>query len=123
MSELYWLGVLGNLHDFGEVVVVLSILALCVLGFWTITFGSDYDEPFKKIKRKFKCSIYALVFGATICLFIPSTKSLLIIYGVGGTIDYVRENKDANKIPDKCIKAIDKYLDDALKEDKDKDKE
>lgn len=123
MSELYWLGVLGNLHDFGEVVVVLSFLALCVLGFWTITFGSDYDEPFKKIKRKFKCSIYALVFGATICLFIPSTKSLLIIYGVGGTIDYVRENKDANKIPDKCIKAIDKYLDDALKEDKDKDKE
>lgn len=123
MSELYWFGVLGNLHDFGEVVVVLSILALCVLGFWTITFGSDYDEPFKKIKRKFKCSIYALVFGATICLFIPSTKSLLIIYGVGGTIDYVRENKDANKIPDKCIKAIDKYLDDALKEDKDKDKE
>lgn len=117
------MGVLGNLHDFGEVVVVLSILALCVLGFWTITFGSDYDEPFKKIKRKFKCSIYALVFGTTICLFIPSTKSLLIIYGVGGTIDYVRENKDANKIPDKCIKAIDKYLDDALKEDKDKDKE
>lgn len=123
MSELYWLGVLGNLHDFGEVVVVLSILALCVLGFWTITFGSYYDEPFKKIKRKFKCSIYALVFGATICLFIPSTKSLLIIYGVGGTIDYVRENKDANKIPDKCVKALDKYLDDALKEDKDKDKE
>ena len=118
MSELYWLGVLGNLHDFGEVVVVLSILALCVLGIWTISLGSDYDEPFKKIKRKFKCSIYALVFGATICLFIPSTKNLLIIYGVGGTIDYLKENKDANKIPDKCVKALDKYLDDSLKEDK-----
>lgn len=48
MSELYWLGVLGNLHDFGEVVVVLSILALCVLGIWTISLGSDYDEPFKR---------------------------------------------------------------------------
>lgn len=52
------------------------------------------------------------------CVFIPSTKNLLIIYGVGGTIDYVKENKVANKIPDKCIKALDKYLDDALKEDK-----
>ena len=121
MSELYWLGVLGNLHDFGEVVVVLSILALWVLGIVTISLGSDYDEPFKKIKRKFKCSIYALVFGATICLFIPSTKNLLIIYGVGGTIDYLKENKDANKIPDKCVKALDKYLDDALKEYKDND--
>lgn len=52
------------------------------------------------------------------CVFIPSPKSLLIIYGVGGTIDYLKENKDANKIPDKCIKVLDKYLDDALKEDK-----
>lgn len=122
MSELYWLGVLGNLHDLGEVVVFLSIIVLCGLGIWTITIGSDcYDEPFKKIKRMFKCSIYALVFGVTICVFIPSTKSLLIIYGVGGTIDYLKENKDANKIPDKCIKALDKYLDDALKEDKDKE--
>lgn len=101
----------------------LSFLVLCGLGIWTLTFGSDYVEPFKVIKRKFKCSLYALVFGATICVFIPSTKNLLIIYGVGGTIDYLKENKDANKIPDKCIKALDKYLDDALKEDKDKDNE
>lgn len=121
MSELYWLGVLGNLHACGEFVVFLSILVLLGLGIWTITFGSDYEEPFKITKRKVKCSIYALVFGATICVFIPSTKSLLIIYGVGGTISYLKENKDANKIPDKCIKALDKYLDDALKEDKDKE--
>lgn len=118
MSELYWLGVLGNLHDCGEVVVILSILVLLGLVIWTITFGSEYDESFKKIKRIFKCSIYAFVFGITICIFIPSTKSLFIIYGVGGTIDYLKENKNANKIPDKFIKALDKYIDDALKEDK-----
>lgn len=123
MSELYWLGVLGNLHDCGEVVFILSIIVLFGLGLWTFMFGSDYDEPFEKIKRNIKCSIYALVFGITICVFIPSTKSLLIIYGVGGTIDYLKENKNANKIPDKCIKALDKYLDDALNEDKDKYKE
>lgn len=123
MSELYWLNVLGNLHSCGELVVFASVLVLLGLGIWAITFGSEYDEPFKKIKRKVKCSIYALVFGTTICVFIPSTKNLLIIYGVGGTIDYIKENKDANKIPDKCIKALDKYLDDALKEDTDKDKE
>lgn len=121
MSELYWLDVLGNLHSCGEVAVILSIIVLLGLGIWTFTFGSDYDEPFKKIKIMFKHSIYAFVFGATISVFIPSTKSLLIIYGVGGTIDYLKDNKDANKIPDKCIKALDKYLDDALKEDKDKE--
>lgn len=121
MSELYWLVVLGNLHSCGEVVLLLSILVLFGLGMLIFIAGDDYNEPFKEIKSTFKFSIFALVFGATICLFIPSTKNLLIIYGVGGTIDYLKENKDANKIPDKCVKALDKYLDDALKEDKDND--
>lgn len=67
--------------------------------------------------------MFAIVLGVVMAIFIPSKKNLLIIYGVGGTIDYLKENKDANKIPDKCVKALDKYLDDALKEDKDKDKE
>lgn len=117
MSELYWLNVLGELNSCGQFVVFLSIIALIGLGIWIVTYNYD-DELFEKIKRMFKRSIYALVFGMTICVFIPSTKSLLIIYGVGGTIDYVKENNVANKIPDKCIKALDKYLDDALKEDK-----
>lgn len=63
--------------------------------------------------------MFAIVLGVVMAIFIPSQKNLLIIYGVGGTIDYL----NANKIPDKCVKALDKYLDDALKEDKDKDKE
>lgn len=65
--------------------------------------------------------MFAVVFGVVMTIFILSQKNLLIIYGVGGTIDYLKENKDANKIPDKCVKALDKYLDDALKEDKDKE--
>lgn len=121
MSELYWLDVLGNLHSCGEVVVILSILVLFGLGIWIFIAGDDYNEPFKEIKSMFKCSIFALVFGTTICLFIPSKNNLLIIYGVGETIDFLKENKVANKIPDKCVKDIDKYLDDALKEDKDND--
>lgn len=44
MSELYWLGVLGNLHSCGEVVVLLSILVLCGLGIWTIIVGDEYDN-------------------------------------------------------------------------------
>lgn len=118
MSELYWLDVLGNLQSCGEFVVFLSMLVLVVLGIFKITSNSDCDESFEKTKRTFKLSIYALAFGITIYVFIPSRTNLLIIYGVGGTIDYFKENKDANKIPDKCIKALDKYLDDALKEDK-----
>lgn len=123
MSELYWLGVLGKLHNFGEVIVALSVLAMLFLAFILVTTTLDgYDKPPICLKL-LKLSAVSTLIGFLMCVFIPSTKSLLIIYGVGGTIDYVKENKVANKIPDKCIKALDKYLDDVLKEDKDKDKE
>lgn len=122
MSELYWLGVLGNLHDFGVAVAILSgLVILFVSVFFTVP--RVYDNDYSKEKKALKYSLVSFLVSLLVCSFVPSTKNLLIIYGVGGTIDYVKENKDANKIPDKCIKALDKYLDDALKEDKDKDME
>ena len=121
MSELYWLNVLGNLHELCGVVVFLCIFVLAASGIWVFLCSTDGEKPSPIIKKVFKGSFFVIVFGAIMAIFIPSTKNLLIIYGVGGTIDYVKENKDANKIPDKCIKALDKYLDDALKGDKDKE--
>lgn len=123
MSELYWLGVLGNLHGLCEVIVIFSALTMILLSFIFIISNLDGFETPPMCLKILKLSAASTLIGFLMYAFIPSTKSLLIIYGVGGTIDYVKENKDANKIPDKCIKALDKYLDDALKEDKDKDKE
>lgn len=121
MSELYWLNVLGYLHDVGGAIAVLSLLVSLSLGFWLFMCATDGEETLPIIKKVFKGSLFAIVLGVVMAIFIPSTKNLLTIYGVGGTIDYLKENKDANKIPDKCVKALDKYLDDALKEDKDND--
>lgn len=121
MSELYWLGVLGSLHEICGAIAVVSLLVCAALGLWFFMCSTDVEEPSPIIKKVFKGTLFAIVLGVVMTIFIPSTKNLLIIYGVGGTIDYLKENKDANKIPDKCIKALDKYLDDALKEDKDKE--
>ena len=118
MSELYWLGVLGNLHSLGEGLAILSFLAMLVLSFILFVSNLDGCEVPPICLKILKLSVVSTLIGFLMCVLIPSTKSLFIIYGVGGTIDYIKENKDANKIPDKCIKALDKYLDDALKEDK-----
>jgi hypothetical protein len=40
------------------------------------------------------------------------------MYGVGKIIDYVKENKELTNIPDKCIKALDMWLDKQLEEEK-----
>ena len=49
-------------------------------------------------------------------MFIPSTEQLYMIYGVGGTIDYLKENPTAKELPDKCIKALDTWVDNLNKE-------
>ena len=35
----------------------------------------------------------------------------MLIYGVGGTVDYIKANPTAKKLPDKCINALDKWVD------------
>lgn len=60
------------------------------------------------------------VIAAMASIFIPSTKEMLLIYGVGGTIDYIRKNDTAKQLPDKCIKVLDcfadKYIDEPKKD-------
>jgi hypothetical protein len=50
-------------------------------------------------------------------IFTPSQRDAYLIWGLGGTIDYLRENPTANQIPDKCIKLLDKWVTDELEND------
>lgn len=115
MSELYWLYVLGSLHEGLYGLAVLSFICSCVCVF--IYFVSLQDS--EKIDKRFKVvTKYILPMAVIIsmlgAMFIPDTKSLYIIYGVGGTLDYLKENKTAKQIPDKAILALDKYLNEQL---------
>lgn len=41
-----------------------------------------------------------------------------MIYGVGGTIDYIKENPASKQLPDKCVKILDKWVDEQLQKEK-----
>ena len=56
-------------------------------------------------------SCIVLLSVSTINTFIPSTKDAYIIYGVGGTFDYLKNDEKAKEFPDKVIEAADLYLD------------
>ena len=47
----------------------------------------------------------------------------LMVYGIGGTIDYIKSNDTSKQLPDKCVKALDKYLDNLTKEEEQKENE
>ena len=43
-----------------------------------------------------------------------------MIFGVGGTIDYIKSNETINQLPDKCVKALDAWVE-SLNQNKYKD--
>lgn len=51
---------------------------------------------------------------------IPSTKDALLIYGLGGSLDYIKGNDTAKKLPEKAIMALDRYLEELNKDKKEK---
>ena len=123
MSELYWLYVLGNLNGFCKFFIVLSIIAfvVCVI-FYLVPQDEDFGFPLarKYIVKFIRFTLLPILIISTIGnTFIPDTKTLYVIYGVGGTLDYLKENKTAKQIPDKAILVLDKYLNEKL-EDNDK---
>ena len=50
-------------------------------------------------------------------IFTPTTKEALMIYGVGGTLDYVQSNEKIQQLPDKIVDAIDLFIEDYLPND------
>lgn len=116
MNDLYIITILGN---FSVLLIIISLLCLFT-GVWiyctVVSIASVYDtQEEKEAQRHSKIKANRLLITGFIilllCCFIPSTKEMYAIYGIGGVIDYVKDNKKAKKLPDKVIDALDKYLD------------
>lgn len=124
MNEIYWMTVVGNLST--ALMVVWIVALIIVLGMLLVLAASEGDViddedsahiSFKWLKRFVVCGVIAAMAN----IFIPTTKELLYIYGVGGTIDYIKTNDTAKQLPDKCIKALDRFADKYIDEpEKDK---
>ena len=124
MNEIYWMTVIGNLSTALTVVWIVALIIVVVMLFVLLVSEGDVVEDkddaltfFKWLKRFVVCGVIA----AMASIFIPSTKEMLLIYGVGGTIDYIKTNDTAKQLPDKCIKALDRFADKYIDEpEKDK---
>ena len=115
MNEIYWITRFDALNAIFIMTLVISSVILVMTVFrWLVNCDEDYD--FKKKARKncektMKIFIIPFIIGLLGVTFIPTTKEALLIYGVGGTIDYLKSNPTAKQLPDKCVKALDKWVD------------
>lgn len=128
MNEFYWI---TRLDSIDKLLVAFAVIAAIVLIVGLIGFGVTYDddefdsddEGIKKMRNYFKktaiISLIVFIAVSTINTFIPSTKDAYVIYGVGGTFDYLKTNETAKQLPDKVVMAIDSYLDSKIEEQTD----
>lgn len=120
MSEIYWITVLGNLSNLFVVTCVCFglVTAGIAVSMWIEAYEEEDRKPFYKW---IKCCGIAFIVTSLMAIFTPSKQDLYAIYGIGGVIDYVQSNETAKQLPDKTIKALDKWLDEINKENNDAD--
>ena len=134
MNEIYWITRLTIICNFLTTIATLGFVISVVIGAFAMQnrFAADnYEEDdkyynchmqrFKIFLNYFKRSIIVALVLTFINIFIPTKNEVLLIYGVGGTIDYIKSNDTAKQLPDKCIKALDKRVEN-LNEEKKQDK-
>ena len=136
MNEIYWITRLGAICNFLTAVAVISFL----ISAFTVVFvvcnrieannyekGGEnwnyYMQRFKMFLSYFKRLIFVAIVACFINFFIPTTNEALMIYGIGGTIDYVKSNETAKQLPDKYIKVLDKWVENLTKEENQKQNE
>ena len=109
MSELYWLTRLEYIQNF--LVIVMSVSGIALFISFIMWLMANYVEEAKLMLKWVIGTFATLVISSLIFVFVPSTKEALLIWGIGSTIDYIQENETAKQLPDKCINALNDWVD------------
>jgi hypothetical protein len=112
MWTIYFISKLDTIINVTSVAAAICaafIFFLCIIGY------IEDDKPLLRIAKKIILPFFIFF---TIAIFTPSTRTAFAMFGVGEIIDYVKENKELTNLPDKCIKALDIWLDKQLEEEK-----
>lgn len=122
MVELYWITRIAALSDMGAIILYVTSIVGAIVGFFfgigLLTADSRYDREefynsmlYQAVKKYFKHWFVAFIIGLFIVEFAPTKKELITIYGLGGTIDYIKSNDKAKELPDKVVDALTRYID------------
>lgn len=124
MSTLYWITVLENVYQVASVLCLLSLATTLILAVGRFGCNDAFEKNTIKLLGK-ALKVTSSIFAVTtiLCIFTPSKEDLYLIYGVGETMDYLKENPTAKQLPDKYIKAIDKWVDNLTEKESKKETE
>lgn len=117
MSEIYWISRLDAILTVLGIVCTISAIVLICMGILSYIDCEDDLMP-KEVKSKaVRRSWLILIIVVPILTFVPSSKQVVEIWGIGQILDYVQDNEAFQQLPDKCVKALEAWVD-SLAEDK-----
>lgn len=116
MSEIYWI---SRLDYICNLFIVLSIVfgVIVVVGGFTLIVADKSDNDYPVILKTVKKSLLMFSCSILVVIFLPNTKQAYMIWGLGGTIDYIKSNETVQKLPDKTVQCLDKFIDKYLNEE------
>jgi hypothetical protein len=117
MNELYWITRFDTVHTLGVIITVVSLIIFIIC--WMVSISTDdwtgedscTESQKQQLRKGANYTIVSFIFGLLLWVFIPTKNEALMIWGIGGTIDYLQANPTAKQLPDKCINALDKWVD------------
>jgi hypothetical protein len=120
MNEIYWITRLDTIQGFCIAILVIGVACIFISIMRTIA-RVDSTEP--SITSKFKwLGITLTIIFTPLTMFVPTSKDAMLIFGIGPTIDYIQNNETAKQLPDKCIDALDNWVESLNPEKHEKDR-
>ena len=118
MSEIYWLSRLdGVLAIFGIICTISAVSVVFMLSVVMIDREDEIFMPQKKAKKLLRCCIITALITGIACVFVPSSKQAYMIVGIGQAVDYIQESEMASQLPDKCVKALESWVESLAEEE------
>ena len=118
MNEIYWITRLDIILITSIAISVATFAIMLFVGIGCIVDAEELlgsNEQRKNILRK---GLITLAIVAPIWIFVPDSKTALMIFGIGSTVDYIKENDTIKELPDKCVKALDVWVESLSEEEK-----
>lgn len=110
MKEMYWIERLDNIQCVLIIALTWSVIWLLIVLIVHFMNDDENDSLDKERYRSRKIAGSIIAICTLILTFLSSTEEMYCIIGIGGTIDYLRQNETAKQLPDKCVKALDLFI-------------
>lgn len=105
---LYLCNLINGLGIFCGITGALSLLAFVIYAL---------NNTLKDLRVKFKYMIPGAIL-LLVCCITPTKSTCYLIFGVTETVKYISNNDELKKLPDNAVKALNYWLEEQVKEDK-----